>query len=219
MPSFRGHRQERRRQARRGISGRLRRDSPGEPGTRLKEGEGNKLDIYIRAERSGDFEQIDALLGRAFTDDVFSQGYEETLLRELRGEGGLPEELSIVAERRGEIIGYVMLVPAAMAETGETKPPLFMAPVAVAPEYQGRAVGSRLVEHALGRARDLGYGSVFVLGHPAYYPRFGFKTASLWGITTPLDVPDESFMALELVEGSLAGYSGTLDLPKAFKGL
>lgn len=134
----------------------------------------------------------------------------------MRDEGGLPEELSIVAERRGEIIGYVVLVPVALAET---KPFLFMAPVAVALEYKGRAVGSRLVEHALGRAREFGYEAVFVLGHPAYYPRFGFKPASLWGIMPPPDVPDESFMALELVEGSLAGCSGTFDLPQAFKGL
>ncbi len=131
----------------------------------------------------------------------------------------MPEELSIVAERRGEIIGYVVLVPVALSETEETNSSLFMGPVAVAPEYQGRAVGSRLVEHALRRARDLRYGTVFVLGHPAYYSRFGFKPASLWGITTFLDVPDESFMALELLEGSLEGCSGTLDLPRVFEGL
>ncbi len=129
------------------------------------------------------------------------------------------EDLSIVAERRGEIIGYVMLVPVTMEESPETCPSVFLAPVAVAPEYQGRAVGSRLVEFALGKARELGYGSVFVLGHPAYYPRFGFKPASVWGITAPFDVPDESFMVLELLEGALESLSGKLDLPRAFGGM
>jgi predicted N-acetyltransferase YhbS len=176
-----------------------------------------KLDIYIRVERSGDFEQVDALLDHAFRDDKYSRGDEGHMIRMLRESDNYLEDLSIVAERHGRIIGYVMLVPASVNGFPDALPSLVLAPVAVLQEYQGRAVGSRLVEFAIERARDLGYGSIFVFGHPAYYPRFGFKPASLWGITAPFEVPDESFMSLELVDGALEGVHGLLDVSPIFQ--
>jgi predicted N-acetyltransferase YhbS len=183
----------------------------------LKEREACKLDIYIRVERSGDFEQVDVLLDHTFTDDRYSRGDEGRLIRMLRDGDSYLEDLSIVAERHGRIIGYVMLVPASVKGFPDALPSLVLAPVAVLQEYQGRAVGSRLVEFALDRARDLGYGSVFVFGHPAYYPRFGFKPASLWGVTSPFDVSEESFMTLELVDGALEGVHGQLDVSPVFQ--
>lgn len=62
----------------------------------------------------------------------------------------------------------------------------------------------------------MGFKSVIVLGHAKYYPRFGFKPASIWGIKAPFDVPDESFMALKLQSCSLDGVKGTMIYPKEF---
>ena len=66
------------------------------------------------------------------------------------------------------------------------------------------------------RARDLGFKSVIVLGHAAYYPRFGFEPASRWDIRPPFDVPDDVFMALELVKDGLKEVQGTVEYPPEF---
>ncbi|MDP9724207.1 putative N-acetyltransferase YhbS [Priestia aryabhattai] len=91
-----------------------------------------------------------------------------------------------------------------------------LAPVSVAPQYQKRGVGSRLIHAALKRAKELGYDSVIVLGHKDYYPKFGFKPASSWNIYAPFDVPEEFFMTLELTEESLKNVQGVVHYSKAF---
>ncbi|WP_262429174.1 GNAT family N-acetyltransferase [Paratissierella segnis] len=91
-----------------------------------------------------------------------------------------------------------------------------LAPVSVLPEYQDRGIGTNLINKSINIAKKLGYKSVIVLGHENYYPRFGFKPASKWGIKAPFDVPDESFMALELNDGSLDGVTGTVVYAKEF---
>ncbi len=73
-----------------------------------------------------------------------------------------------------------------------------------------------MIRESLKLAKKMDFPSVIVLGHANYYPRFGFKPAGRWGIHAPFDVPDESFMALELREGSLDGVSGTVVYSKAF---
>lgn len=65
-------------------------------------------------------------------------------------------------------------------------------------------------------ARSLGHKSIVLLGHPSYYPRFGYQRASTWNITAPFDVPDEAFMAVELVPHGLKGVSGVVEYSKPF---
>ena len=86
----------------------------------------------------------------------------------------------------------------------------------VIPEYQGKGIGSKLINVALESARRLGYKSVIVLGHDKYYPKFGFVPASKYGIKAPFDVPDEAFMVKELNDGSLIGVSGIVEYTKEF---
>ena len=93
---------------------------------------------------------------------------------------------------------------------------LALAPMAVLPEYQNKGVGSQLVRTGLMQAGSMDHKSVIVLGHPEYYPRFGFAPASRWQIKPPFDVPDEAFMALELKEGALKDVCGVVEYPKAF---
>ena len=66
------------------------------------------------------------------------------------------------------------------------------------------------------KAKELGYGSVIVLGHSEYYPKFGFKKASEWNIKAPFEVPDEAFMAVELSENALQGIEGVVQYSSAF---
>jgi len=87
---------------------------------------------------------------------------------------------------------------------------LALAPASILPAYQKQGVGTALIHEGLKIARKLGFKSVIVLGHPMYYPRFGFKPASTWGIKAPFNVSDNVFMALELENGGLNGVKGTV---------
>lgn len=91
-----------------------------------------------------------------------------------------------------------------------------LAPMAVMPAAQRRGIGSALIRSGLERCAQLGYSAVVVLGHPEYYPRFGFVPASRFGIGCEYEVPDEVFMALELEPGALTGMSGTIRYHPAF---
>jgi putative acetyltransferase len=93
---------------------------------------------------------------------------------------------------------------------------LALAPMAVVPEQQNKRIGSMLVEEGLKRAKDQGFKHAVVLGHPEFYPKFGFVPASTKGIEAPFPVPDEVFMAIELKEGSLDQIKGKIVYPSAF---
>jgi predicted N-acetyltransferase YhbS len=88
--------------------------------------------------------------------------------------------------------------------------------MAVNPLYQKKGVGGTLIKAGLKKAKELGFGSVVVLGHPEYYPRFGFRKASEWQIQEPFGVPDEVMMALELIEGGLGANGGMIDYPEEY---
>lgn len=85
------------------------------------------------------------------------------------------------------------------------------------PTVQKRGIGSNLIEEGLRRAKDLGYGLVFLIGHPNYYPKFGFQPARNHGMElTQFKVPDDVFMVYELKDGELARISGELHYPTPF---
>jgi putative acetyltransferase len=88
--------------------------------------------------------------------------------------------------------------------------------MAVAPERQRKGLGSALVRVGLERCSELGFGAVVVLGHPEYYPRFGFWPSSCFGIGCEYEVPEEAFMAVELQPDYLRAASGTVKYHAAF---
>jgi predicted N-acetyltransferase YhbS len=88
--------------------------------------------------------------------------------------------------------------------------------MAVVPEFQRQGIGGELIKHGLDKAKELKYKSVIVLGHEPYYPKFGFAPASKWNIKSPYDVPENVFMAIELVKDGLKDVSGTVRYPKEF---
>jgi putative acetyltransferase len=90
--------------------------------------------------------------------------------------------------------------------------------VGLHPEFQKQGIGSKLVRQGLERCRNLGYKVVIVVGHPNYYPRFGFTTARAKGLDAPFLVPDEAFVVIELAPGALNGISGMVIYPPAFEG-
>lgn len=88
--------------------------------------------------------------------------------------------------------------------------------MSVLPAYQRKGIGGQMIFAGLEEARQLGFRSVIVLAHPGYYQRFGFAPAGQWNIKTTYDVPDEVFMAKELVSDGLSGVSGLVEYPTEF---
>jgi len=105
-----------------------------------------------------------------------------------------------VAERDGQVVGHILF------SRMTTKPARFMAglaPVAVAPQAQGRGIGDALCRAGIEALRALGVEAVVVLGHPDYYPRFGFSAAAAKSLASPY-AGSPAFMAMELAPGALA---------------
>lgn len=124
---------------------------------------------------------------------AFGRDGEADLVDALRRAGALT--LSAVALSENRVVGHVGF---SLITIGESGAGLALAPVAVAPDWQRRGVGSALIRWSLEECRGLGHGMVIVLGEPEYYSRFGFVAAARFGIECPFAVPAEVFMALEL---------------------
>lgn len=143
-----------------------------------------------RAETSADIPAVRDVVVAAF--DTPS---EADLVDALRADTSWIDGLSIVTtDQDGKLVGHALLTRCHIGDT----PALCLAPVAVLPEYQKTGAGSAAIRTALAAAKDKGEHFVTVLGHPAYYPRFGFARASTYGIGLSIDVPDEAMMALTL---------------------
>lgn len=126
---------------------------------------------------------------------------------------------SLVAELGGEVVGHIMFSPvtvrqevAAPAEIGMVG----LGPMSVLPTCQRAGIGGRLIVAGLDACRQLGFTSVCVLGHPDYYPRFGFVPASEFQLGCIYPVPDPVFMVLELIPGRLSAVSGIVHYAPSF---
>ena len=121
-------------------------------------------------------------------------------------------ELSLVAVDSGEIVGHVMLSYVDL----DGRDVLQLSPLSVAPDRQSEGIGSALSRKALRLADERGEPLVVVLGHPMYYPRFGFRPASSLGIEPPdPSMPDEAFMVVTLGAYDPA-LRGRVTFPPAF---
>jgi putative acetyltransferase len=147
---------------------------------------------------------------RTVVEAAFERPDEAGLVDALRSDEAWIDGLSWVAETDGGIVGHALLTRCHIGDT----PALCLAPVSVLPRFQRTGAGTAATRGALKAAKDLGERYVTVLGHPEYYPRFGFVQASTVGISAPLDVPDEALMALSLDGTDLP--SGVIRYAKPF---
>ena len=122
-------------------------------------------------------------------DMAFGQSGEGLLVEKLRMNPDFLPGLSIVAELDDQIVGHILFFPIKIKDAGKIHTSLALAPMSVLPEYQGQGIGAQMITAGLQEARQLGFRSVIVLGHPGYYPRFGFAPASKWDIKTTYAVP------------------------------
>ena len=169
--------------------------------------------IKVRAEVADDFNAIDVVNLSAFQGEAEAQ-----LVGDLRKSAGFIPDLSLVAELNGRIVGHVVLSKVQLKSGDKKKDILALGPMSVVPSQSHRGIGSELIDAAVARAKPLCYAAIVVAGHPEYYQRFGFKPAADWSVSCNLAIPDDALLAMELVDGALAG-GGEVEYPDIFKAL
>jgi putative acetyltransferase len=158
--------------------------------------------MQIRLEQPADIAAVHAVNKAAFASSS-----EAALVDALRTQA--EPIISLVAEDEGSIVGHICFSPVTLLGHAELKI-MGLAPMAVLPTAQRRGIGSALVRGGLDRCKQIGCVAAVVLGHPAYYPRFGFVPGSRFGIRSEYDVPDDVFMTLEFEAGILNGKADTI---------
>jgi putative acetyltransferase len=167
------------------------------------------MNPLIRPEASADHEAI-----RQVNRLAFGQDAEARLVDALRDGGYV--KASLVAEKDERIVGHILFSDLPIVTEGGTVTALALAPMAVVPECQNQGIGSALIRRGLEVCKEQGHRIVVVVGHPHFYQRFGFSSK----LGAHLDSPfsgRESFMALELVPGTLADVRGRVNYPPPFE--
>ena len=158
--------------------------------------------IVIREEWPEDKRAI-----RQVVEQAFDQQVEADIVDRLRE--NCPDILSLVAVQEEQIVGQILFSPANIEGDKKAMQGMGLAPVAVMPERQRQGIGSLLVQKGIKMLKERSCPFIIVLGHPEYYPRFGFQRASQHGIRSHWDgIPDEAFMILILDRSAMKDVSG-----------
>ncbi len=165
--------------------------------------------MIIREEQPSDIEKIWKVNIGAFETIA-----EANLVNSLRDSGCT--FISLVAETETKVVGHILFTQVELSGNKNNLKIIGLAPMAVLSQYQNKGIGSKLVQTGLKRCKSLGYDAVVVLGHPDYYPKFGFVPSVKYGIKSEYDVSDEVFMILELIPGSLKHHEGEIKYHEAF---
>jgi putative acetyltransferase len=167
----------------------------------------------IRREQPQDISTIREVNKRAF-----GQEQEALIVDKLRE--NCDSILSLVAIADDQVVGHILFSPAVIEGENGRLLGTGLAPLAVLPEYQKRGIGSELVQAGVARIREGGCPYIIVLGHPEYYPRFGFEPASRFGISSEWEVADdEAFMILILNRRAMEDISGVAKCREEWAGV
>jgi putative acetyltransferase len=169
--------------------------------------------MEIRTERVSDYDEVFQVNYLAFEN----REYESKLVERIRLSEQFIPELSLVAEENNHIVGHALFSKAEVIEGDNNQEVIVLAPIAVLPGHQKQGIGSKLILEGLQRCTELGYAFVFLVGHPTYYPKFGFKPARNCGFhLNQFKVSDEVFMVYELTQSSTNQLKGELRYPESF---
>ena len=166
--------------------------------------------IAVRFEQPGDAEGV-----RETNELAFGEPLEARLVDALRGCHGY---LSLVATIDNRVVGHILFTPVTI-EPSVDRRIAGLAPMAVHPDHQRSGIGGQLIRAGLDACRTNGYEAAVVLGHPEYYPRFGFVPAHTFGLTCEFPSAPEAFMAMELEAGALGGIHGLVRYRPEFAAL
>ncbi len=159
---------------------------------------------------------MDAAAVHAVHLAAFPTAAEAELVASIRASGLYIPDFSIVAELEGRVVGHALMSHADLDHHGVRLPVLVLAPFAVHPASRGRGTGTALMHECLGRADHAGEPLVLLVGHPGYYPRFGFAPAGRYGIRPPEPMSDAVLLAKRL-SGYDPTWRGQLRYPAAFE--
>jgi putative acetyltransferase len=157
--------------------------------------------VTIRPETPADVPRV-----RYVNELAFAQPFEADLVDRLRQT--CPDSLSLVAED-DVLVGHILFTPVVVDNAARRVVGMGLAPMAVLPDRQRQGIGSQLVRRGLDILRERRCPFVVVVGHPEYYPRFGFEPASTHGLASQWEgMPDAAFMVLVLDVPAMAGVAG-----------
>jgi len=176
----------------------------------MLKGDSRPFDGEIRPERDADDTPIRAVHQAAFGRD------DEARLVDLLRDAGVVIA-SIVGVFDDRIVGHALFSQVRIDSEGGSDTIASLAPIAVLPGHQRRGIGRALMRHGTVMCADAGYGALIVVGHPAYYPRFGFAADAVAHLESPYS--GDAFMGLDLRPGFLASIRGTVRYPSAFADL
>jgi len=171
-----------------------------------------ELPVSIRPERREDPSEIHRVVAAAFPTAA-----EADLVDRLRD--AVPTRISLVAEKGGRVVGHILFTPVAVRDGTLQRYAMGLAPMAVHPDYQRQGIGSRLVVVGLETCTRRGDSLVFVVGHPDFYPRFGFEPAAPKGFHYIDKGFDPYIFVAELKKGSLRGKRGWVEYHPEFDKL
>jgi putative acetyltransferase len=158
--------------------------------------------IAIRAERSEDAARV-----RQINELAFGQSAEADLVDKLRL--SCPNALSLVADDDGDVVGHILFTPVVVESHERSVFGMGLAPMAVLPERQRQGIGLQLVSRGLDILLERRCPFVVVVGHPHYYPRFGFERASKHGLASQWEgTADDAFMVMVMDDEAMRRVSG-----------
>jgi len=164
--------------------------------------------LHIRHPQGSERKTICGIHASAF---VREQGQEiAELVDGLLDDATAEPLLSLVAETTGQLVGHILFTAVKIQSNQEISARI-LAPLAVSSDYQGIGVGSALIREGLKQLAESGVALVFVLGHPGYYLKFGFRPAGVLGFEAPYPIPSEhadAWMVQELVSGVIGSIKG-----------
>jgi putative acetyltransferase len=163
----------------------------------------------IRQEQPEDITAI-----RMINELAFGRPEEADIVDKLRE--NCSDTLSLVAVQEGQIIGHIFFSPVVIENDEKEIHGMGLAPIAVIPDYQRKGVGSMLVKAGIEKIKQTLCPFIITLGHPEFYPCFGFERASIYGIKSQWEVPDEAFMILILDTEVMSDVSGTASYREEF---
>jgi predicted N-acetyltransferase YhbS len=180
--------------------------------------ERSMMNISIRLENENDYRDVEYLTREAFWN-LYKPGCDEHLVvHKIRKVPAYVKELSFITSDNDRTVGNIIYSKAKVInDENKEFEVLCMGPIGVLPSYQGKGIGSLLMNYSIEKAKQLGYKAIIIFGNPEYYHRFGFVNAKEYGIQTSWGENLEAFMALELYYGSLNDISGKFYEDEAFK--
>jgi putative acetyltransferase len=167
--------------------------------------------ITIREEQPQDLAVI-----REVNLEAFGQAEEADIVDRIRQNCG--DCLSLVAMMEDRVVGHIFFSPVEIDCDGRIVHGMALGPMAVLPTHQRQGIGSELVRSGMSNMTTRQCPFVILVGHPQYYPRFGFEPASGRGIRCEWEVPDEVFMIQVLSEPEMRGVSGLARYRPEFAG-